>query len=731
MNPPLISVIIPVYNHATDLVACLRALQEQSYSTFEIIVVDDGSTDRPKETVQTAGMLTDVARWIELDQNSGAPVARNTGFAASSGSYVIFLDADARMRRDGLEQLLTALLDHPDAAFSYSAFRFGSKLFLSQAFSAQSLVQSNYIHTSGLIRRDAFLGFDESLKKFQDWDLWLRIAEQGGVGVYVPELLLEIGERAQYGMSRWIPSFMYALPWKWIGMEPASVTKYRLAEQIIRTKHHDWMECVSAKIIRPTLSARAWICLGLVLMLGSALTLGTLWNGIIAGALAFVVLIVAYKKPTFALTLLAFELILGSRGGWFKIGANVVNDGGIAIRILVFVAFFLGWSASMMFMRQLKALWQFCQEEWLIPFAGLGIVVIWAVVRGVFLHQPFLASDANAWGFFLAIIPAGWLWKQEHDVLTTELRTMIPAAIGFLTMMTLALFVVFAQSGHFMGLTGGLYAWIRQSGLGEITSITHGVYRVFFAGQILLVAAWLWMYVRATQDHRPFTIKVWLAWMLLGATIVISLSRSFWLGMAISSLMIAGASLVQRPSAWKEVVMRTVVRPLVSLVGSFLLIFLVATFALSSALGSRFSNGEAAVSSRWNLIPVMEKGIAQHPLLGSGFGATLTYQSHDPRVVAKTGGVDTTYAFEWGWLNIWYKMGIFGLLTMIWLLGSIVIRAAELSVQSRVFVWSLMLVLATIHIFTPYLDHPLGIGLLLFATLMTVYKKTPGEELVS
>lgn len=134
---------------------------------------------------------------------------------------------------------------------------------------------------------------------------------------------------------------------------------------------------------------------------------------------------------------------------------------------------------------------------------------------------------------------------------------------------------------------------------------------------------------------------------------------------------------------------------------------------VAQTLESRFGSGEAAVSSRWSLLPVMQEGIARHPWIGSGFGATLTYTSQDPRIVQKTGGEYTTYAFEWGWHDLWYKLGLMGVLAMVWTLGSIGRFAARLERAERWWAWSTLVALATVHVFTPYLNHPLGIGVLI------------------
>jgi len=118
---------------------------------------------------------------------------------------------------------------------------------------------------------------------------------------------------------------------------------------------------------------------------------------------------------------------------------------------------------------------------------------------------------------------------------------------------------------------------------------------------------------------------------------------------------------------------------------------------------------EAGASSRWSLLPAMLKSIVQAPLLGYGFGATITYISADPRVLAQNPqGSYTTYAFEWGWLDIIFKFGlILALWYLIWLIR-LIGQAWRHGVVGQA--WALGLsTLALVHVFSPYLNHPLGI----------------------
>lgn len=236
MNAPLISVIIPVYNHADELIACVDSLQKQTLASYEVIFVDDGSTDCSFEVIQTLVKRFAKSRSVR-QSNRGAPAARNAGAALAQAPFLLFLDADVTLQPQALQSWYHALQQHPDCAFAYSAYYFGWKLMKGVSFDNELLKRFNYIHTTSLLRTEYFPGFDESLKKFQDWDLWLTIAQQGGTGCLVDAPLFSIKPRKE-GMSSWLPSFAYRLPWKSMRIMPKRIRAYNHAAAVIRKKHH-------------------------------------------------------------------------------------------------------------------------------------------------------------------------------------------------------------------------------------------------------------------------------------------------------------------------------------------------------------------------------------------------------------------------------------------------------------------------------------------------------------
>lgn len=223
---PAISVIIPVWNNPRALARCLCAIAEQAFHDFDVTIVDDGS----EPPIEPAACSLQLAARLIRQRHAGAPAARNRGARETQSEFLLFCDADVELRPHALERMMRALHEHPEISYAYSAFRFGWKTFRSFPFNPGRLRRMPYIHTTSLIRRTHFPGFDESLQRFQDWDLWLTMLAHGHVGIHIPEALFTV--RSGGTMSRWFPSFALKLPWK-----PNRVRAYEDAASIVQKKH--------------------------------------------------------------------------------------------------------------------------------------------------------------------------------------------------------------------------------------------------------------------------------------------------------------------------------------------------------------------------------------------------------------------------------------------------------------------------------------------------------------
>ena len=224
-----------------------------------------------------------------------------------------------------------------------------------------------------------------------------------------------------------------------------------------------------------------------------------------------------------------------------------------------------------------------------------------------------------------------------------------------------------------------IYLWVRRSGIGEITAMGGGWQRIFLQSQIYLPIAFfliLWPEIKRlsknTFKNKLITIG---ALSILLAVIIISMSRSFWLAFVCAGVI---GSILSWQLVWKSY-LKVLAYSSVALLAAMLLIVIIVKFPYpdpeaglsAAALAARLdlNSNEAALASRWSLLPNLWQAIKQAPITGQGFGATVGYYSQDPRILAQhPDGWYTSYAFEWAYLDTWLKLGFLGLLAYLgWL----------------------------------------------------------------
>ena len=229
----MISIVIPIYNQSKSLDKCLESIKKQTYKNYEVIVVNDRSTQPMSWVIKKWKKYFAIKfEFINCQTHHGAPHARNRGLKKSRGEFLFFCDADAVLVPKALEIMLETLKIQTQASYVYPSHKYGHKLFKLWPFDAEKLRQMPYIHTMALVRREHLpaLGWDESIKKFQDWDLWLTMLNEERVGFWIDKVLFKIKPGGVY--SSWIPGFVYKLmPFL------SKVKKYNEAMTVIREKH--------------------------------------------------------------------------------------------------------------------------------------------------------------------------------------------------------------------------------------------------------------------------------------------------------------------------------------------------------------------------------------------------------------------------------------------------------------------------------------------------------------
>ena len=189
-DAPLVSVVIPCYNQGRFLGDAVESVRGQTYGNVEVVVVDDGSTD---DTAVVAASYPDVR--LVRQSNAGLSAARNAGLAASAGAFLVFLDADDRLRAGAVEAGLACFEENPASAFVWGdhvrtdvagreipkpgAGEVGPDRYL-------ALLRGNYIgmHAAVMYRREPLVaagGFDATLQAAEDYDLYLRLARDAPV----------------------------------------------------------------------------------------------------------------------------------------------------------------------------------------------------------------------------------------------------------------------------------------------------------------------------------------------------------------------------------------------------------------------------------------------------------------------------------------------------------------------------------------------------------------------
>ena len=192
MNGPLVSLIIPVYNGDRFLTETLESVFNQDYQPFEVIVVDDGSTDRTAEIVRSF----EEARYI-YQPNQGHAIAKNTGIAAAGGEFIAFLDADDLWTPNKLSAQVGLLLTNPEAGYAIAMQRYffepGTELPKGMNRDLLSKDQLAYVPSALLVCRSVFdeVGvFDPAFRHGNDTDWHFRAKEAGIPMATAHEVLL-------------------------------------------------------------------------------------------------------------------------------------------------------------------------------------------------------------------------------------------------------------------------------------------------------------------------------------------------------------------------------------------------------------------------------------------------------------------------------------------------------------------------------------------------------------
>lgn len=189
-----VSVIMPCYNQGIYLEEAVASVLNQTFRNFEVIVVNDGSTD--PYTVELLANYRRPHTRVLHTPNQGLAAARNAGIAAAAGEYILPLDADDKIGHRYLERAVAVLERDPDIGIVYCRGRlFGAeeRPIVAPEFSVRKMLFSNLIFAAGFFRRADWQkvgGYNPNMRHgCEDWDFWLSLIGQGRKAYRIPEEL--------------------------------------------------------------------------------------------------------------------------------------------------------------------------------------------------------------------------------------------------------------------------------------------------------------------------------------------------------------------------------------------------------------------------------------------------------------------------------------------------------------------------------------------------------------
>lgn len=188
---PKVSVIIPTYNREQKIQYAIRSVLRQAYQNFEIIIVDDGSTDNTEQLIEDLQKKDSRVKYLKQENSGGTSKPRNLGISKSRGKYLAFLDSDDEWMETKLEKQLELFRNSDDPNLGFVACnaiiinkREESKIYSLPKYKnyfKEFLTRTIITSCSSVVIKKSVInkvgGFDENLKTGVDWEMWIRISK--------------------------------------------------------------------------------------------------------------------------------------------------------------------------------------------------------------------------------------------------------------------------------------------------------------------------------------------------------------------------------------------------------------------------------------------------------------------------------------------------------------------------------------------------------------------------
>lgn len=436
--------------------------------------------------------------------------------------------------------------------------------------------------------------------------------------------------------------------------------------------------------------------------------------------LALFVAFLAAKHPFIGLTAVFLELFSNPHGHLIPF-----------LRIAVFIGFFIGYIIFLLRTKSLPHI-PISSSVFLFPFL---LAILIGFITGLILNDPFTAfKDGNAYFYILYAIPV-----LGHRYTAKDQRIFLQILCAGAIWNILATFGILYLFTHFdESLLRTSYVFLRNVRFSEITNVGAGFYRIFIQSQFFAFV--FGAILMASIFNQKNKLNSLYTGNFLGAILAIfllSLSRSFWIGAVMAFFIFI--VLLLRSKKDRRVWKTASVLIGISVLTSITLIAIISLFPFpqqrlrAGDLAEAFSKRtemDVAISSRWQLLEPMKKKIRENPILGSGFGTHVSFVTDDPRIrEIYPDGVWSTYAMEWGWFELWLKMGILGpigfLILFVYLVRQLLLYLKTDREWLGIGLITGLIFLYVTHFFSPYLNHPIGLGFIIFIFLFLPDKTQP------
>ncbi len=416
-------------------------------------------------------------------------------------------------------------------------------------------------------------------------------------------------------------------------------------------------------------------------------------------------------RPQYAFIILCAELLLGASGQLFEIGT-------LSLRTLFVITFVAIWFVRVLIHKQYTSVTANRRLFFLISAILLFVFVssLLGIVHG---HSVIaVVQDALPFLYLVLVFPAlsflSKLKPTDHELLMRLLVVFIAGS----ALWSLLLFLIF--SNGWAAIHQPFYNWIRDVGLGKVTDLNTGFFRIVFPEHLLLTT--LLLVITSARIHldryRGFLLAMLL---LISIPLLLNFSRAYLLGTAVGILILGYKAPIRR---W---IKESAIVGLL-LVSVFAGLNLIGSHGKSiglEALGLRFGGvvrpqTEESAATRSLLLKPIFQLIQKNPILGDGLGAGITFWN------PYLGLYTTTRHFDWGYLELWTELGMVGGGVFLWYTGWLALQLKKNLPQYGTFLFagllSALTALFVIHLFTPALFHIFGVLQLVYITLLLQQK---------